>query len=291
MNKEISCLLCDKDHGKYSILHEKLRYDHLGKIYKCEICGLVFLSPRLSEFEQKKYYREQYRDEYEEISVEQRFSGDMNEAKRRLQGVKELLSSDNNILEIGSGSGAFLELSSVYFNHVSGVELDIRAQSFLKDKGLNIYPDLDKIKGKKFDVILMFHVLEHLLEPVEFIKKISNHLNDAGKLIIEVPNVEDALLKFYNIDAFKDFYFCSAHLSYFSLETLKSCLKKANFIGEVSFVQRYDLNNHLHWLESKISGGFPENRKIFSEETLKAYEADLRSKGLSDTLWGVFKKG
>ena len=223
------CVLCQGNDSSSSLVHEKLRYGHPGKIYRCSDCGLVFLYPRLTEDEQKKYYAQQYRDDYEEISVEKRFSNDMAEAEKRLLRIKDIAPPSGSLLEIGSGSGAFLYLSSQYFNMVSGVELDVRAQEFLRKKSLNIYSDLNEISGKKFDVIVLFHVLEHLLEPVKFIQMLGQFLNENGKLIIEVPNVNDALVKFYDINAFKDFYFCSAHLCYFSPKTLKFCLKQAGF--------------------------------------------------------------
>jgi 2-polyprenyl-3-methyl-5-hydroxy-6-metoxy-1,4-benzoquinol methylase len=289
MNESPRCLFCVKNHYDYKIFHEKLRYDHPGKIYKCEFCDFVFLHPKLSEIEQEKYYSEEYRSQYETVSVEKRFQDDMIEANRRLFDLKKLVSSDKKLLEIGSGSGAFLSLSTNYFDSVSGVELDINAKDFLKKKGLNIFSNLEDIEGQKFDVIVMFHVLEHLLDPVFFIKNISKYLNENGKLIIEVPNIDDALLKFYDIDEFKNFYFCSAHLSYFSKKTLEDCLVKAGFAGEIFLIQRYDLTNHLHWLRYRGPGGFLKEKEIFDQKTLRAYESDLREKGLSDTLWGVFQ--
>jgi cyclopropane fatty-acyl-phospholipid synthase-like methyltransferase len=290
MIKKLQCLFCLENNNDYKIIHAKLRYGHPGKIYKCNLCNFVFLYPKLSESEQKEYYSEEYRNEYEEISVDQRFQNDIPEAERRFKDVKEILPSNKKLLEIGSGSGSFLSLSSSYFDHVSGVEPDVHARIFLQARGLNIYSDLEEVKDQKFDAVVMFHVLEHLLDPIAFIGRVSNLLNKGGTLLIEVPNIDDALLKFYDIDEFKDFYYCSAHLSYFSKETLRDCLKKANFGGKISLIQRYDLTNHLNWLKYKCAGGLPKEEKIFDEQTLKAYEADLRSKGLSDTLWGIFQE-
>ena len=131
-------------------------------------------------------------------------------------------------------------------------------------------------------------MLEHLLDPVSFLKDLKKLLNKHGKIIIEVPNIDDALISFYNIDEFKNFYFCSAHVSYFSEKTLMNCIKQAGLIGKISQVQRYDLYNHLHWLKYRIPQNFLEQPNIFSKSTLKAYECDLISKKIGDTLWGVF---
>ncbi|MBX9977180.1 MAG: methyltransferase domain-containing protein, partial [Alphaproteobacteria bacterium] len=161
---------------------------------------------------------------------------------------------------------------------------------FLNHKNISVYFDLNDIKDEKFDLIVMFHVLEHLLDPVAFLKNVSCYLKEKGSIIVEVPNVDDALVSFYNINEFKDFYFCTAHVSYFSMKTLGNCLMESGLKGDIFPVQRYNLNNHLHWLMHKKPGVLPEDQQIFSEETLKNYEKDLLSKNLSDTLWAVVEK-
>jgi len=192
------------------------------------------------------------------------------------------------LLEIGSGSGAFLSLANKKFRKVVGIELDLNAQRFLKNKNLNVFETLSDLENSKFDVIVMFHVLEHLLDPVSFLKELKNYLNEGGKIVIEVPNVDDSLVKLYNIEEFKNFYFCSAHVSYFSSVTLKNCVTKAGLKGDITQVQRYDLNNHVHWFKYKKPGTLSIDERIYSQTTLKSYEDDLILHGMGDTLWGVF---
>lgn len=289
MNQPAQCTLCQKGMNKIKMVHDQLRYNYPAKIYQCQHCDFIFLYPKMSEKKQKAYYQAHYRDEYQDPSVEERHQIDLKEAKRRLFDISYFEKSCT-LLEIGSGSGAFLNLASRQFSTVIGIEPDRSSRCFMKKLGLNVYRDLQDLKNTQFDIIVMFHVLEHIWDPIEFLEKISTFLSQEGTLIIEVPNVDDALNGFYPINEFRDFYYCSAHLSYFSKKTLKNCLNLANWVGEIKLMQRYDFHNHIHWLISKQPGTLSESRKIFSEKTLESYSKDLKLHGFSDTLWGIFKR-
>lgn len=288
MSTFVQCPLCNVE-SQSELVHSKIRYGHKGKILCCVNCDFTFLFPRMAEEEQKLYYEATYRGEYEDVNVNvsQRFEADHPEAQRRMKQISSHIDSKVSLLEIGSGSGAFLSIANSYFKRAIGIEPDNPSQKYLKDKNLEIYSDLKEIKGQKFDIIVIFHVLEHILNPIDFLKTLKKYLNANGKIIIEVPNIDDALISFYNIEEFKDFYFCSAHVSYFSNKTLTDCIEKAGLNPYISFIQRYDLHNHLNWLNNKKPGTLLPSKQIFSKETLENYEKDLLEKGISDTLWAI----
>lgn len=290
MPHPIFCPLCSEIQEIPFVFHEELRYSYPGKVYKCNSCEFVFLYPRLTRKEHNSYYEGTYRKEYQDSEVEERFLTDQGEALIRLEKILDSSSKEKSLLEIGCGSGAFLSLANRYFNKVVGVELDVNTKNFLKHKGLDVRPSLEKLGDCKFDLIVMFHVLEHLLDPVVFLRDMKNYLSNTGMIIVEVPNIDDALVSFYNINEFKSFYFCSAHVSYFSPKTLEDCIKKSGLCVDIAFKQRYDLTNHLNWLICRKPGTLPPSKQIFSPDTLKSYEADLIALGLSDTLWAVVKK-
>lgn len=287
MVDNLRCTLCEKT-SDIEVLHSELRYEYPAKIYTCKDCSFVFLHPQLNQEELNKYYKEEYRSNYEDEPVKNRFSKDLLEADVRLKRIEKKFLNVNKLLEIGSGSGAFLSLAHEKIEYAAGIELDKNACDFMKQKGLNVFSDLKGLHAHKFDLIVLFHVLEHLENPVFFLKELKNHLAEGGKIIVEVPNVDDALVSFYDIDEFKNFYFCSAHVSYFSEKTLLDCLQLADFFGVIEQIQRYDLNNHIHWLKFKKPEVLLDKEKIFSESTLRSYERDLTSKKMGDTLWGVF---
>jgi 2-polyprenyl-3-methyl-5-hydroxy-6-metoxy-1,4-benzoquinol methylase len=282
----IICPLCNSNDEK-QIIHNKLRYEHPGLVYKCLTCDYIFLFPRLADKEQDLYYQTKYRQDYQDNPVSQRFITDTNEALQRIFRICQNKKNPHSILEIGSGSGAFLNIATNYFARAVGVEVDQDSYQFINNKGLKIFNNLDLISQEKFDFIVLFHVLEHLLDPIGFLSKLRLMLNDNGKIIIEVPNVDDSLISIYDIKEFKDFYFCSAHVSYFSAKTLKYCLEQSKINNQISFVQRYDVYNHINWLKNKQPGDLETSLKIFSEKMCKAYSADLINNSVADTLWAV----
>lgn len=102
----------------------------------------------------------------------------------------------------------------------------------------------------------MFHVFEHLVNPLEELKKLHTKMSDNSRIIIEVPHANDFLLSFLENESFKKFTFWSEHLILHTRLSLQIYLEKAGFKNIViSGFQRYPLANHVHWLSEKKPGG------------------------------------
>ena len=108
-----------------------------------------------------------------------------------------------------------------------------------------------------------------------------------GKLVVEVPNVDDALVSVYRVPAYVRFYYQKAHLYYFSRETLANTFALAGLEGSIEGVQRYDLSNHLRWMLTGEPGGQGYYDELLSPAVREAYADALIQSGHSDTLWGV----
>ena len=122
-------------------------------------------------------------------------------------------------------------------------------------------------------------------------KEVNRILKSGGKIFIEIPNVEDALLSLYNIPAFNIYYYTPAHQFYYSKKTLSDLLGKSGFNNfEIKPVQRYDLSNHMHWMMNGKPGGQGLYKHIFSPELLKRYAQDLKDHFICDTLFAVVTK-
>ena len=137
----------------------------------------------------------------------------------------------NTILDVGSGTGLIsLMLAQRNLNsNIIGIEID---QISSKEAQLNIRLSnwkarieiinipLQKFRtNKKFDLITMFHALEHIPNPIKTFKLLYELLNNEGSLFIEVPNIETKDASPHNI------YF-KAHIHYFSSSTLTSAASK-----------------------------------------------------------------
>lgn len=93
------------------------------------------------------------------------------------------------LLDFGCGDGAFLEYCNRRLNRVVGIEINSSARAIAINRGLSVFDSLDEIDGR-FDVITLWHVLEHLQNPKEFMAALSSLLNPNGVILVAVPNVE-----------------------------------------------------------------------------------------------------
>lgn len=257
------------------------------EIIECTFCGLVSLWP-LPQIDEGFY--EDSGMHMGEVDIEKWRKGTKHDDKRRFQYLEQSI-TNKNILDFGCGNGGFLLLARERAKAVAGVELEKALQKYFKENKLDVFPSIGYIERseQKFDVITMFHVLEHLPNPIEILSSLKNMLNKKGEIIIEVPHANDSLLNLYDCKEFKSFTYWSCHLylhTYFTLEKLaKKCKMRINYIKQI---QRYPLSNHLYWLSKGKPGGHEVWSFLDSDDLHIAYEKQLASLGLCDTLIASF---
>jgi SAM-dependent methyltransferase len=258
----MKCYLCGKE---ARIRHPKCR-DRDIPVWECE-CGLVFLKNDGS----CDYYTSKPK-EWEKACVE--------DDERRFLLTRSLI-TNKTILDFGCGMGGYLRLAKQVASSVQGVEPNV--EGF---KDIAVTKELDI--SREYDVITMFHVLEHEKDPVATLNRLGKVLR--GTMIIEVPSADDALLSLYDCDAFKDFTYWSDHRFLFTEATLKEVIKRSGLaLQAIKNVQRYHLSNHLYWLSKGKPGGHNEWMFLNSPELKNAYEASLASIGKTDTLVAYVK--
>jgi cyclopropane fatty-acyl-phospholipid synthase-like methyltransferase len=201
---------------------------------------------------------------------------------RRFESLKIAL-ANKIVMDFGCGAGGFLALAKQVAHRTVGVELDPIAKNYWRDR-LEIVTDIHDA-GTSFDFITAFHVFEHLKDPRQTLLSLSEVLNPGGKIIIEVPNSEDALLTLYDCDSFQKFTYWSQHLYLFNSSNLSRLAKQVGLkVTSVQHVQRYTLGNHLHWLSKNKPGGHAIWPFFGCDQLNQAYTKALASIGKTDTL-------
>lgn len=257
---------------------------------ECSKCGLVTHERDLREF-----------INYESGSMHSWAAGyggtletPKEDISRRVEAIKNLSRNHRieRILDFGSGNGEMISALSETFK-VEGLEPEELARHKCLEAGFKVSASIDGLSKSqgKFDLITLFHVVEHFYNPkIEFARMIEL-LRPGGILIVETPNSEDVLLTDFKSEAFSNFTYWSHHPMLHSSRSLTNLLTLAGFEHvETGTVQRYGLANHLYWLTHQRAGGhvYWENR--FSTATEQAYAQDLISQGKADTLWLVVRK-
>lgn len=135
-----------------------------------------------------------------------------------------------NLLDIGSGTGAFLHFAKNNQWNVLGIEADATARAKAKELynvDTETVEKLYSLKQNTYDVITMWHVLEHVHQLDAYMYQIKKLLNGAGKLFIAVPNYTS-----YDAAFYKNFwaaYDVPRHLYHFSPEAMLRLADKYNF--------------------------------------------------------------
>lgn len=209
-------------------------------IYECTESGCLFLSKiqtNINYYMNKRGYFKNFEDYKKKTYLDD---------KRRYDSIK-LISKNKSLLDVGAGTGQFAELIKDNVKKIDLVEPDKYLFNKLKSN-FNIYQNLNEVENK-YEIITLYHVLEHIQDPIKFLKLIKTNLKKKGKVIIEVPQANDALIKKYNLISFKKHTFWSEHLFLYTDILFEKLLKYCGFKKfKIIFTQRYDLNNHLQWI-------------------------------------------
>ena len=279
------------------ILSNKTR-DRKIKVIKDLKTKIIFLEKYLST---NKYYSSlKYRDDdvkvfdksKRKISNTKTFSGNIkttiieDDYRRAVQFNKNLKNKD--ILDFGCGWGGFL-MNLKNYKSLSGVELRKECINYIK-KNIKKIKVSDNINffDKKFDIITMFHVLEHIPFQVETLKILKSKLKNKGKIIIEVPHAKDFLILQDELKEFKDFIFWSEHLVLHTYKSLKSILLKSGFKKiNIQYYQRYNFSNHLGWFLKRKPDGHNFYKDTVSDKLNSTYCENLKKIGQTDTLIAI----
>lgn len=103
-----------------------------------------------------------------------------------------------SILDFGAGTGEFLNEMKNSHWIVDGIEPNNTARNLGALKGLNLKSEISELENKKFDVISLWHVLEHIPDFQNKLSELKTLLKDDGLLIIAVPNFNSYDSKYYN---------------------------------------------------------------------------------------------
>lgn len=274
------CRLCKK--SDITIIHKGTRDRKDIDVLKCNQCGFVFLSKIATD---DRFYINS--NMHTGIDFDKWRENTFADDNRRFLRYKDFI-KDKKILDFGCGNGGFLKLvqKQNQIRQMAGIDLDMQSICQLRSEGIECYNDISKVSDIKFDVVFMFHVIEHLPNPELILNRLLERMADDGVIIVETPNADDALLSIYHCDEFADFTYWSPHIYLYNETTLSDMLTDAGFeIVENVQEQRYPLANHLRWLAKGLPGGGTEEFQDFNVlEINAAYAEILRRKKACDTL-------
>ncbi len=189
--------------------------------------------------------------------------------KWSLRNKTKLIFTQNSgvgsLLDVGAGTGDFLKVAKESAWKVQGMEPNTKARSLALEKGIVLKNSLDEFKGEQFDVVTLWHVLEHIPNLDETISILTDLVKPGGSLIIAVPNYKSFDATYYG--NFWAAYDVPRHLWHFSKIAIEE-LFSVNFKMEKIKPMVFD-SFYVSLLSEKYKTG-----KSFS---LKAFWIGLKS--------------
>lgn len=289
-----TCRLCGD--GRSKVVAEEFDGSEQESVYECLGCGITYLHPIMTAEEETAFYEQDFPAYMEHRNAPggtepaSQFKANLPEAERRAALVQELLEPRMEVLEIGSSTGFFLHVIRDRVRAVSGVEPHREFAAHAGQLGIRTYASMNEAPEQSFDAIFFYYVLEHMRDPIGFLRRLGALLRPGGRLVLEVPNVTDALISTFDIPRFRRFYWQKAHYYYYSRDTLADLMRRSGYAAEIRPVQRYDLSNHMHWMMTGRPGGKGKYNHIFTRAVNDAYAECLKQHWICDTLFAVAQR-
>jgi ubiquinone/menaquinone biosynthesis C-methylase UbiE len=289
IKKYSSCPVCEgKGFSNHLTLLDHMITQDVFTIVRCDSCGFHFTNPIPSEEVIGSYYKsENY------ISHSSSKTGLINKAynvvrnitlKRKVNLVSRL-AKGKNLLDVGSGTGHFLNASKGAGFIVQGLDPDEDAKNFAKSEfslALQDLNEISQIDSNSKDVITMWHVLEHVYHLKRDLSEFVRVLNEEGVFIVAVPNMSSWDAKHYG--AFWAAYDVPRHLYHFQEPTIKNLFAQFDLKCVEILPMKFD-SFYVSMLSEKYKSG-----NIVSG-VLNGLKSNLKAKnnGYSSQIY-VFKK-
>ncbi|WP_186775775.1 class I SAM-dependent methyltransferase [Rubripirellula tenax] len=150
-------------------------------------------------------------------------------AQRRIFEIRRRLPIAGEWLDVGCGDGMFVKVASEHGATAAGVELSDVAVQLGKHSGLDVHcGTLDSLPDTwKYDTITGFDVIEHVLQPAEFLRDIHARLKDGGHVVLTLPDMDSIVRRVMGSRWY--FYIPEEHLHYFNRTNLGQLLKQEGF--------------------------------------------------------------
>lgn len=300
-----NCPLCHAGINSQTVVTPHVYGDREGRrhaFFHCDACDVRYQYPGLKPEEEARFYAAEFEGFMASRAgnkggwhkAEEHIAANESTRQRRMKYLAPHLVKGSSLLEVGCSSGFMLLPLAEKGHACTGIEPSGVFSEFVKNQDLPVFDSLQSLKSAtpdaRFDLILHFFVLEHIADPLGFLKAQLEMLKPGGKIIFEIPNAADPLYSVYDIPEFERFYWSIAHPWYFSESSIHYLLKELGQPYDILRDQRYDLSNHMVWARDGRPGGMGRFTGILGEKLEEDYKQALIRIGKCDTLVGIISR-
>jgi SAM-dependent methyltransferase len=227
-----ACPLCGSDRRGFSF-----RLHGGYGVARCSECGFHYLYPRLIESAMQVIYRESSYYEggacgYADTSYPVQQFALRATFKHLLRNLAQRGLTGGELLEIGCGYGYLLDEASSFFSRRVGTDFSPEGAEIARETGAEVYVGgVEQVPSDaKFDCVIGTQLIEHVYEPVSFVKQLVAHTRPGGHIVLATPDIGGVLRKAMGRrwPSFK----VPEHVLYFDYFTLSSLMTRAG-LGDV----------------------------------------------------------
>ena len=226
-------------------------------VLECVPHRLGYLSP----FPEVNYSDDSYRVAVNESAeIEQYFRLHAAQQPGYLKLIRPYLRSGQVVADVGCGGGALLDLVQAETgSQTIAIEPYVGYHSSLTQRGHTVFGSAADVlagPGTEFvDVALSFHVIEHTIDPVEYLQEIRSFVRPGGLAVVLTPNLDDFLMH-ADAERMAPFFYRRVHNYYFTAKSLRWIGGLAGWepIHDIHY-HEFGMSNALLWLrDGKPSG-------------------------------------
>lgn len=288
-----NCPVCQNNtFEKYLEVQDYTVSQETFQIVACKNCGFKLTNPRPNQDEIGKYYKAESYISHSNTSKGLIAKIYHTVRKYTLKSKISLINSHypqkGKLLDVGCGTGMFLNEARKNGWNVNGIEPDSGAKKIAEEinKATIKNEILTSFQDEQFNIITMWHVLEHvhlLNETVDWLKE---RLTENGSLIIAVPNHESKDAEIYQEQWAA--YDVPRHLYHFSQKSIKQLFKQKGFRLEKTLPMKFD-SFYVSMLSTKYQTGKINYLKAFLDGLKSNLNADNNNGNYSSLIY-IFKK-
>ncbi len=252
------------------------------KIVKCSSCSFLFTNPRPMQDEIGKYYQSE--DYISHSGTKKGFINSIYHLvrnytiKKKFRIIEKYVSTDVSLLDIGSGTGEFLSYCKNKGWKAVGIEpSETGREAAIKNYNLTIFPEqhLKELQPASFNVITMWHVLEHVHELKNRLKQIKVLLKPDGYAFIAVPNHTSFDAERYN--AFWAAYDLPRHLYHFDKESITKLFEQE----QLSLVKTLPMKMDAFYV-SMLSEKYKHGKTNYLSAVLTGLKSNMKAGGKAE---------
>lgn len=246
-----TCPVCEK--SAFAYLFTARGFAH----HRCLGCGFLFVNPRLNETGARLYYNSDYYRAYCEFNEKpiNEMDGPYcrtfgNQLSAFVEVVRKICPA-GRVVDLGCGLGGFLAALPADAYERIGVEYNEAAADFARSRyGLRIVggvSDLTEERGTA-DIVTAVEVIEHVADPLDWLREAATLLSPSGTLIITTPNIDSLDYRLYGE---RCQHFCApSHVNFFGVETLTTLGRRAGLRRE-HYSYRGGVVGVRHWWKTR----------------------------------------